>query len=90
MRRIDTKFHIEGEEILANNGVAIPGDEPLFLLRARDHLALPLLAAYERLCIGDKCTDFQLSGVTAIIEAFTGFRNEHPERMKQPGITRGL
>jgi hypothetical protein len=90
MRRIDTKFHIEGEEILASNGVAIPDDEPLFLLRARDHLALPLLKEYQRLCIADGCTDFQLNGIQAIIEVFTDFRNEHPERMKQPGITRGL
>lgn len=90
MRRIDTKFHIEGEEILASNGVAIPEDEPLFLLRARDHLATALLATYEAMCKNDGCTDYQLNGVCAVLEAFREFREQHPERMKQPGITRGL
>ena len=44
MRKLDSKFHIEGDQIVkTSNGDPIPEDEPLFLIRARDYLALPLL-----------------------------------------------
>lgn len=91
MRRIDNKFHIEGDRVVkTTNGDIIPDDEPLFLMRARDYLALPLLLYYSQISGSDVCTDYHMNGVQQAIENFKKFREEHPERMKQPGITRGL
>lgn len=91
MRRIDPKFHISGDEIIkTSNGQPVPEDEPLFLLRGRDHLAVLLLKLYLLLSERDDCTDFHLDGVRERIEAFEKFRDQHPVRMKQPGVTRGL
>ena len=91
MRKIDGKFHVEADEIVkTSNGERLPSDEPVFLLRARDHLALPLLKHYLQLSLEDDCTDYQINGVEAAIVQFEAFQTKHPERMKQPGITRGL
>ena len=99
MRRIDSKFHIEakmvntmlGEKIQihivkTSNGDPIPEDEPLFLLRARDYLALPLLHKYREMCIQDGCTDYQVAGNDKMILEFEKFAREHRDRMKQPGM----
>ncbi len=89
-RRIDRKYLITDNcEIVNQSGVPIPDDEPLILFRARDRLALLALRHYHRLSQVDGCTDFKLDGITNRIEAFEAFAKEHPERMKQPGITRG-
>lgn len=99
MRAIDPRFYIEadpsgeGDEfriVKTSNGEAIPEDEPLMLFRARDHNALPMLRAYRAICENDGCTGFQMAGIGNRIEAFEQFAADHPERMKQPGITRGL
>lgn len=88
MRRIDSKFHIENEQIIkTSNGEAIPEDEPCFLIRARDYLALPLLRHYRELCVDDGCTEFQIAGNDAAIAEFERFSMEHRERLKQPGMT---
>jgi hypothetical protein len=71
-------------------GEPIPDDEPLILFRARDRHALEMLFFYRHLCEQDQCTDFHLDGIENRLAAFKGFREKHPERMKQPGITRGL
>lgn len=90
MRKIDGKFHIDGEQIVkTSNGDVVPEDEPLILFRARDHLALPMLLHYCQLSIRDGCNDFHLEGVNAVIAEFEKFSADHPERMKQPGVTRG-
>lgn len=103
MRNIDSKFHIEaqiidtmvGEKInihivKTSNGDPIPEDEPLFLLRARDYIALPLLHKYREMCIQDGCTEYQAAGNDKMILEFEKFASEHRDLMKQPGITRGL
>jgi len=90
MRRIDPKFHIEGDQIIkTSNGDPIPEDEPLMLFRARDRNALAVLYEYRRLCVLDGCNDFQMDGIHNRILAFEKFRDTQSERMKQPGITRG-
>lgn len=89
-RQIDPKYSITGDlEIVNLTGVPIPDDEPLILFRARDRNALKMLYFYRRLCEADGCTDFHMTGTWNRIEAFEKFREEHPERMKQPGITKG-
>lgn len=89
MRKIDEKFDSTGEIVKRSNGEVIPLDEPLFLLRARDRLALRLLEEYKRLSREDGCNDYHFEHLDKDIEAFRRFREEHPERMKQPSITRG-
>lgn len=88
-RKIDEKFSTSGEICKRSNGEVIPKDEPLFLLRARDRLALPLLLEYKRISQEDGCNDFHFTNLDKDIEAFKQFREQHPERMKQPSITRG-
>ncbi len=88
-RQIDPKYKIDGDEIVNASGVAIPLDEPLILFRGRDRNALQMLREYRRLCVIDNCNDFHLAGIDNRIAAFEKFTLEHPERMKQPGITRG-
>ncbi len=90
MRRIDPKFHIEGDKLIkTSNGQEIPEDEPIMLIRARDWLALPIIAYYYAMSLRDSCTDYHLSGVWDRMQAFMQFRKDHPERMKQPGCTQG-
>lgn len=101
MKAIDPKFHIEidltrpGDEdqvsiVKTSNGEPIPDDEPLILFRARDRNALATLEFYRDLCRADGCNDFHDAGIQNRIEAFRQFRIDQPERIKQPGITRGL
>lgn len=90
MRKIDGKFHTDGNHIIKTpNGEILPTEEPLFLFRARDHNAIAGLKAYREICVRDGCNDYQLSGVDEAIKSFSEFAAEYPERMKQPGITRG-
>jgi hypothetical protein len=89
-RAIDGKFGIRDEQIInLVSGEAVPEDEPLFLLRARDRHAYDTLMHYLHLCEGD-CNDLHLEGIKQRIRKFTDFASAHPERMKQPGVTRHL
>ncbi len=82
---------MEGFEIINKaSGEAIPPDEPLFLLRGRDALAVMTLLAYKRNAISAKCNDLHIAGCNQVIQYFQDFAALHPERMKQPGITRHL
>ena len=90
-RRIDDKFHISGSRIVnMTNGQEIPLEEPLFLIRARDYLAIPLLRHYASISGSDSCTDHHMSGIAKAISEFETFRDENQEKMKQPGITKRL
>lgn len=94
-RNIDGKFSMKygvsgGQIINTVSGEAIPEDEPLFLLRARDHNAYDALLHYLSLCKADGCNDLHLAGIRQNVEKFIEFRQAHPERMKQPGITKHL
>jgi hypothetical protein len=90
VRKLCEKFSIEGEEIIKTaNGEPIPHDEPVFIMRARDRLAQKLLTAYRLMSLEDGCNEYHFQKLDRTISAFTRFREEHPERMKQPSITRG-
>lgn len=89
MRKIDEKFSTTGDIVKRSNGEVVPEDEPLFLIRARDRLALATLQHYLYLSQADGCNDFHFEHLNADIKAFEKFRSDHPERMKQPSITRG-
>jgi hypothetical protein len=88
MRKLDGKFHIEGEAIVkTSSGEVLPEDEPLFFLRGRDRLALAALTHYRVLCVLDGCNDYQLAGIDERIAAFEEYAALRPT--KQPGVTRG-
>ena len=72
------------------SGEAIPDDEPLFLLRGRDVLALPLLKHYAQLSGTIGCNSLHMEGLRLLINTFNAFRNQHPERMKQPTSSKHL
>lgn len=91
MRPLGGKFHIANNEIVkSSNGDAIPHSEPVFLLRARDYLAVPTLIHLLAMCEKDGCTDYQLNGMREEIKRFQQWAIDNPDKMKQPGITRGL
>jgi hypothetical protein len=91
MRKIDSKFHIENDEIIkTSNNSVVSKDEPLFLVRARDYLALNLLRYYAKISGADSCNDYHMHGLSKTIEEFEEFKIKNPEKMKQPGVTRGL
>lgn len=91
MRKLDSKFSVDNDRILKHsNGEPIPDDEPVFILRARDRLALPLLRIYEQLSMIDGCNSYHFNSLKMSIERFESFRRLHPEKMKQPSVTRGL
>ena len=95
IKPIDPKYGImiqsDGPVIVKTaTGEPIPPDEPMILFRARDRHAALMLRYYLDLCRQDECTDFHIRGINNRIDAFEQFAEEHGERMKQPGITRGL
>lgn len=86
----DGKFHIAGGRIVkTSNGEPIPLDEPVFIMRARDALAVCALKHYRQLSVQDVCTDYHFEKLDGSIARFEQFAREHPERMKQPSVTRG-
>jgi len=94
MRKIDGKFSMKygvsgGEIVNTVSGEVIPEDEPLFLLRGRDHYALVAINAYQGAC-ETECNELHMAGIQQVREQFCQFAAEHPERMKQPGITKHL
>jgi hypothetical protein len=87
----DTKFEIKDNRLVKkSNGEAIPDDEPTFILRGRDELAVSLLKIYHILCKVNGCNSYQLVKNQQTISNFTQFAAEFPDRMKQPGKTQGL
>jgi hypothetical protein len=99
MRKIGNRFaavcesvnELDIVKLLPNGaeGEIVPLDEPLFLVRARDRLAIPLLRHFRELCVADGCNDYMLGLTDHTIAQFELFANLYPERMKQPGVTRG-
>lgn len=90
MKNLDGKYSVKDNKIIKTlTGEPIPDDEPIFILRARDHIAVKLLFKYLHFCSNDICLEEHLDGIKDTINRFIEFAINHPERMKQPGITRG-
>jgi len=86
---IDLKFEIKDGKIVNRvSGAEVPEDEPLFLLRARDQLAVLLLNEYLEMAVINGCDATHITAIEITIQRFQDFAHLHPERMKQPGITR--
>lgn len=90
-RDIDGKFAINslGQIFKKSNGEILPEDEPLFVFRARDYLAIPTLEHYLHLSSEDASTEYHIDGLVKQIDAFKEYAKLHSDRMKQPGCTRG-
>lgn len=90
-RRLGNRFAttIGGDVLKMANGEYLPADEPLFVIRGRDHLAVKTLLHYAELCKQDGCTDYIMKLLDESIAEFEAFRVTSPGKMKQPGITRG-
>lgn len=72
----------------------IPADEPVFVIRAADALACPLLSAYYNLCCANAAGDHAaMADHTASVEAeytrFADWQEAHPERVKVPDTRPG-
>lgn len=90
MKRICGKYHVENDQIVkTSTGEVVPDDEPVFLIRGKDRLALPALFEYMRLCERDGCNAYQLSGCAEMIAQFANWRAANADQMKQPGVTKG-
>lgn len=83
----DKKFKFEdGKFVNRVSGEAIPDDEPVVIFRARDKHALKALLYYHML-IKDP---HHRQAVEERINEFAKFQADHPERMKEPGISRDM
>lgn len=90
VRPIGNRFHCHGDIIKNSNGEVLPVEEPLFLIRARDYLAIPMLERYRKVCQEDGGNEYIDTLFDEIIKEFVRFAVENPTKMKQPGSTRGL
>jgi hypothetical protein len=76
----EPKYTVNGSHIVNRaSGEAIPHDEPVFIFRARDKLAVRALLDYAARCTGE-----HFSAVRKRVKHFRAFASWHPERMKQP------
>ena len=77
----DRKYDIKDNNLIKRvSGVPVPPDEPLFILRACDRKALPVLVAYN--AILDNLE--QKVEVAKTINDFRKFQEDHLDRMKEP------
>lgn len=83
----DRKFKYEDSRFINRvSGEPIPDDEPVILFRARDRHTVALLCFYKSL-VSDP---HHQQAVQNRIDEFTTFQEEHPERVKEPGVTRHI
>ncbi|HEX8555246.1 MAG TPA: hypothetical protein VF695_11110 [Sphingomonas sp.] len=83
----DRKFAFRaGRFVNRVSGEAIPFDEPVIIFRARDHHALPLLREY----LAMASDPHHQAAISERIAEFSAYALAHPERMKEPGITRAI
>ncbi len=68
----------DGQIVNRESGASIPDDEPIFIFRAKDRLAVRILTAYF-----SAIEDPEHARAVAVrLEDFKRFAKEHPERMK--------
>jgi len=80
----EPKYEARGGRIFNRaTGEAIPDDEPVFILRARDTTALAVLVAYhsDHLLCGNS---EHAAAVLKRVKDFQRFMREHSDRMKYP------
>jgi hypothetical protein len=80
---VDFSGSIDDDSELSTVESTFPEDEPLFVLRAKDRRALGAVRFYYT-HQSNYVTDKHLQGIERAIKAFDEFRNQHPERLKEP------
>jgi hypothetical protein len=91
MRTLNEMFSIDDEGYLVktSNGERVPEDEPLFILRGRDFLAVQAIYHYLEEMIESGCDSERIAAVRKVAKQFVDFEVAHPERVKLPGSTHG-
>jgi hypothetical protein len=89
-KRVEIPIQWKTALVKMSNGEAIPEDEPIFILRGRDVLAVQTLAYYLEISAEHGCNDYHQQKVSEAIERFTSYEIDHPDVMKTPSVTRGL
>jgi hypothetical protein len=83
----DRKFKFEnGQFVNRKSGEAIPVDEPVILFRARDRHAYDVLRAYLTMA----SDPHHREAIKDMMALFADYQQRHPDRMKEPGITRDI
>jgi hypothetical protein len=67
----------------------VPDDEPVFVIRAADALACPLLSAYYNLCGENGAAAEHTASVEAEYTRFADWQEAHPDRVKVPDTLPG-
>lgn len=86
----ENKYEIPGPVLNRATGQEIPEDEPIFILRAKDNLAVQTLEKYYDLCRAaarenGKIDDLShLGPVAQRIEEFEAWRKANPSECKDP------
>lgn len=90
MRKLNDMFHLEGERLVkTSNGQFVPEDEPLFIIRGRDAMAVALLSAYREFCRDHGTPQQRIDDLASVINLFEDYQKNYPDKMKIPGITLG-
>lgn len=90
MRKLNDMYHIEGDELIkSSNKQPIPHDEPVFILRARDRVAIHAIRIYVVLCQIDRVDNERIDQLFKVINRFCLWMVRNPARVKQPGVTKG-
>lgn len=78
----EPKYDVNSQGQLINRatGLAIPDDEPVFVLRARDIHAIRTLSFYYAFCENKPHRGIVMQRIVD----FRDFAENHPERMKEP------
>lgn len=80
----DSKYKVKGKIINVQTGQAIPDDEPIFVLRAKDVTAVAMLVKYAQLTKEAGSSGMHEEFVLKRMRQFRKFSEDHPERMKVP------
>lgn len=73
-----------GEDKAAKKKAGIPEDEPLFVLRAQDDLAIPMLHRYKNFALAAECSQEFIDKIDEDINAFAVWRTDNRDRTKKP------
>jgi len=90
MRKVNDMFHIENEQLVkTSNNQPIPDDEPVFIIRGRDKLALGIIGYYLGLSESLGSPKQRIEELNNVLVKFQNYANINTEKMKVPGITLG-
>jgi hypothetical protein len=88
MRVLNEMYHIDDERLVkTSNGQPVPENEPLFILRGRDKVALSTISHYIGECKANGVPDDRIDSLIQLEKQFEDFADSH--RTKIPGSTHG-